>query len=486
MRNKANLNTFATEKNEKKVNMKRIALILATLSIVASASAQVDASDSTYNHANHSRLSVGGYGEAVFSRHFFSDHVSRYSQPEAHKDDPSHGRFDIPHAVIYLGYDFGKGWTFGTEIEFEHGGNGIAYEKEDEEGGEWEQETEKGGEVELEQLWLQKSFARWANLRVGHIVVPVGLNNAHHEPLNFFTVYRPEGENTIMPSTWHQTGVSFWGRAGDFRYEAQFLAGLNADQFTNVGWIRKGHKSPLEFDVANKYGLALRLDNYTVPGLRIGLSGYYGHSIGNSYPNDANGVGATYQGKVAIGSIDFTYQGYNWIVRGQADYGYLGDAEQLKYMYNRLNSKSPYKHSAFVSGNAYAVGIEAGYNVFSQIAFLQRSNQKLYVFGRYEAYNPYASTTKETKYDYTAVQRMALGINYYPIKQIVVKAEYSKRFLKSLYNNEPSLNIGVAFEGWFDLGHRLMAKKEQADVDRLNERINELQQQINELKQQKQ
>ena len=120
-----------------------------------------------------SRLSVGGYGEVNYSRNFYSDHVSRYSQPEEHKNDPSHGRFDIPHAVIYLGYDFGKGWTFGTEIEFEHGGVGLAYEKEDEEGGEWEQETEKGGEVELEQFWIQKSFAQWANIRAGHIVVPV-------------------------------------------------------------------------------------------------------------------------------------------------------------------------------------------------------------------------------------------------------------------------------------------------------------------------
>jgi hypothetical protein len=351
--------------------------------------------------------------------------------------------------VIYLGYDFGKGWSFGTEIEFEHGGAGIAYEKEDEEGGEWEQETEKGGEVELEQFWLQKSFAPWANIRVGHIVVPVGLNNAHHEPLSYFTVYRPEGENTIMPSTWHQTGVSFWGRAGKFRYEAQFLGGLNADQFTNVGWIHKGHKSPMEFDVANKYAAALRIDNYSIPGLRIGLSGYYGHSIGNTYPNDANGTGATYQGKVAIGAIDFTYNAHNWIVRGQADYGYLGNASELKYMYNRLNSKSPFKHSAFVSGNAYAMGIEAGYDIFSQIQSMRQQGERLYLFGRYEAYNPYASDTKGVSYDYTAVKRMAVGLNYHPIKQIVIKAEYSQRFLKSKYNNEPSVNIGVAYEGFF-------------------------------------
>ncbi|SEF74333.1 hypothetical protein SAMN05216354_1467 [Xylanibacter ruminicola] len=411
--------------------------------------AQEVAGDSVMQHATGKKFSVGGYGEIAYSRNYFSDHVSRYSQPEQHKNDPSHGRFDIPHMVVYMGYDFGKGWTFGTEIEFEHGGTGIAYEKEDEEGGEWEQETEKGGEVELEQFWIQKTFSNAAHLKFGHIVVPVGLTNAYHEPLNFFTVYRPEGENTIMPSTWHQTGVSFWGRAGKFRYEAQFLAGLNADNFTNVGWVRKGHKSPLEFDVANKYGVALRIDNYSVPGLRLGLSGYYGQSIGNSYPRNANGVDAEYKGDVLIGAFDFTYKGHNWIVRGQADYGYLGDADQLKYVYNRLNSKSPYKHSAFVSKNAYAIGIEAGYDIFSQIQQLRDDNKKLFVFGRYEQYNPYASNTKGTAYDYTEVKRMAVGVNYHPVPQIAIKAEYSKRFLKSLYNNEPSVNIGVAYEGFF-------------------------------------
>ena len=427
----------------------KMTIVACVFTLALPIEAQVNASDSVINHAKGNRLSIGGYGEVAMSRNFYSDHVSRYSQPEQHKNDPSHGKFDIPHAVIYLGYDFGKGWSFGTEIEFEHGGTGIAYEKEDEEGGEWEQEIEKGGEVELEQFWIQKSFSRAANIRVGHIVVPVGLNNAHHEPLNFFSVYRPEGENTIMPSTWHQTGVSFHGRKGDFRYETQLLAGLNADNFTNTGWIHKGHKSPMEFDVANKYGVSARVDNYSIPGLRIGLSGYYGHSIGNSYPRNANGVDAEYKGQVAIGAIDFTYNDHNWIVRGQADFGYLGDAEQLKYVYNRLNSKSPFKHSAFVSKNAYAIGIEAGYDIFSQINNLHADHQKLYVFGRYEAYNPYASNTKGVAYDYTEVKRMAIGVNYHPIPQVVVKAEYSNRFLKSIYNNEPSVNIGIAYEGFF-------------------------------------
>jgi hypothetical protein len=414
--------------------------------------AQESAADSVMNHAKGNRLSVGGYGEVVFSRNLYSDNPFRYNDAASHKNDPNHNRFDLPHAVIYLSYDFGRGWTFGTEIEFEHGGTGSAVELEADEFAEWEQETEKGGEVELEQFWIQKSFARWANIKAGHIVVPVGLTNAHHEPLQFFTVYRPEGENTILPCTWHQTGVSFWGRHKDFRYEVQLLAGLNSDQFTRNNWIKNGTKSPTEYEVANKFGAAARIDNYTIPGLRVGLSGYYGHSIGNSSPNEATGATATYKGAVAVGALDFTYKGYNWIVRGQADYGYLGDAEHLMDMYNRTNKKSPFHHSSSmraVSSHAYAVGLEAGYDIFSQINAMKQKGERLFLFGRYEQYDPYATQMGAGNYDYTAVKRMAVGVNYYPLKQIAVKAEYSNRFLKSGYNNEPSINLSVAYEGFF-------------------------------------
>ena len=47
--------------------------------------------------------------------------------------------------MVYLGYDFGKGWSMGTEIEFEHGGVETAVEMEDDEGGEYETEVERGG-----------------------------------------------------------------------------------------------------------------------------------------------------------------------------------------------------------------------------------------------------------------------------------------------------------------------------------------------------
>ena len=421
------------------------------------AKAQYSAADSVQNHVKGNRLSIGGYGEAAYTRNFYSDNVYRYTDPKSYKNDPSHGRFDIPHAVIYISYDFGKGWTMSSEIEFEHTGSGGAIEKEYSEGGEWEQEVEKGGEVELEQFWIQKSFGSFLNVRAGHIVVPVGLTNAHHEPLNYFTVYRPEGEATILPCTWHDTGISIWGRLGDFRYEVQMLAGLDAFMFDRENWIQGGAGSPFEFKVANKYGFAARIDNYTLPGLRVGLSGYYGQAMHNSYPHefegeDANGNKKTYdgtKGRVAIGAIDFTFNRYNWIVRGNADYGYLSNASTIsKIKRNLTSNNAPYKKTP-VGKNAVAVGIEAGYDVFSQIGKLREDNQKLYLFGRYEYYNSYIPAKDQAKYEYTGKNRMAFGVNYYPIPQIAVKAEYSKRFFKSQYNNEPSVSLGVAKQGFF-------------------------------------
>ena len=419
----------------------------------ANVEAQVNAADSVMQHALGNKFSVGGYGEVAYSRNFYSDNVYRYSKASQYKDDPSHGRFDIPHAVVYLSYDFGKGWTMSSEIEFEHTGVGSAIEQEFEEAGEWEQEVEKGGEVELEQFWIQKSFSRAANIRLGHLVVPVGLNNAHHEPLNYFTVYRPEGENTILPSTWHDTGISLWGRKGSFKYQLMMVAGLDAFKFNRDGWIHAGAGSSFEYKVANKYGFAIRLDNYSLPGLRIGISGYYGNSMHNTQPHDMENEGNINKkltGTVAIGSVDFTLNRFNWIVRGQADYGYVSDAADIntiKRTRARI-SNSPYSSMPFAK-NAMALGIEAGYDVFSQIEKLRADNRKLYVFGRFEKYNSYIPSGDQQKYEFTSKTRFVGGLNYYPVPQIALKAEYSYRKLKSQYNNEPSINIGVAYQGFF-------------------------------------
>ena len=59
--------------------MKRIVFLIVTMCCITAASAQ---NDSVANRSILSRLHVGGYGEVAYSRNYYSDHVSRYSQPE--------------------------------------------------------------------------------------------------------------------------------------------------------------------------------------------------------------------------------------------------------------------------------------------------------------------------------------------------------------------------------------------------------------------
>ncbi len=77
-------------------------------------------------------------------------------------------------------------------------------------------EIEKGGEVALEQFHITRVISRGLNVRVGHQIVPVGLTNAHHEPINFFGTVRPEGETTPCPRHGMKQGcrcLARWGVA---------------------------------------------------------------------------------------------------------------------------------------------------------------------------------------------------------------------------------------------------------------------------------
>ncbi|KWW29527.1 MAG: hypothetical protein AUK63_1438 [bacterium P3] len=420
---------------------------LSAFCIVAAAFLPIEAAAQTDTAAQHSRrLTVGGYGEAVYSRHFYSDNVFRYSFADKYKDDKGYGRVDLPHAVIMLGYDFGHGWSMGTEIEFEHGGVEAATEKETEETGEFEQEVERGGEVALEQFWVQKSIRPWLNIRAGHIVVPVGMTNQNHTPNMFFGVYRPEGENTIMPCTWHETGVAVWGRAGDWRYEVQLLPALNSNLFNDAGWVHDGSASPYEFRPANRMAGAARIDWTGVNGLRLSVSGYVGKSNNNDITTDRNGKYYSYDGLVTIGSFDFAYRNRLLTVRGNADYGHLGDASAISARNKNQTTMTgnPYPHSP-VGESAWDVAIEAGVNVLAEWS----EKQCLYLFGRYDHYDSYVPADQMTDIGWCERQVLSGGINYFPVPEIAVKAEAGVRMLASQYNNEPFVALGITWCGFF-------------------------------------
>jgi hypothetical protein len=400
--------------------------------------------DSATHAASKTRFVVGGYGEAVAQRLFYSDNAARYAYPESNRN-ASHGRFDLPHVVVYMSYDFGKGWKFSSEIEFEHGGAGSTYEIEMDEAGEYETELEKGGEVALEQFWLEKTFSDKAHIRAGHIIVPIGLTNQYHMPTEFFSVLRPEEESEILPCTWHQTGVSFWGKTPSWRYEVLFVSGLDAERFNNANWIKQGATSPYEFEIANRYGGAFRVDNYSVKGLRIALSGYYGHSAANSLKWDRY-TNQNVKGAVSIGAFDATYSAHNVLARANVLYGHLGDAYSISVINKKLPSAGPSPRTD-VASDVLSYYVEAGYDILS---FFADAGSKLYVYGHYGCYDSMFRTAGNIKpKGWSNKTIISGGINYFPLKEIAIKAEYTFRKFSAPYNNEPALSVGIVYAGMF-------------------------------------
>ena len=105
------------------------------------------------------------------------------------------------------------------------------------------------------------------------------MTNAHHEPINFFGTSRPEGETSLLPSTWHENGLEIFGSFGkgyaSFDYQAMVVAGLNPNGFDRNTWVGSGKQGIFEEDNFTSPAYVFRLDYKGVPGLRVGASFYY-------------------------------------------------------------------------------------------------------------------------------------------------------------------------------------------------------------------
>ena len=275
------------------------------------------------------KLRVGGYGEVVAS--FMGYGKSRFGTTTGNTYERRNS-IAIPRFVVAGDYKFNKHWQVGAEIEFEAGGVGVETELEASENGEYETEMEKGGEVALEQFHFTYTLNRHFHVRAGHLVLPVGLTTAHHEPILFFGTVRPEAETVFIPSTWHETGVSVFGKLGTgysrMSYEAYVTAGLNADGFGRDHWVADGKQGLFETDNFTSPAYTVRLDYEGVPGLRVGASFYYCNdataNADKRYKySSVDGV------RVSILTADAQYRNRYVTARANVLWGQLSNAKKL-------------------------------------------------------------------------------------------------------------------------------------------------------------
>ncbi len=136
------------------------------------------------NPASAKGLSFNFYGEA------------KYNMTKG-----SNGNYFDPHRFVLIpGYKLSDNAYFNSEIEIEHGG---VDDKDN---------SRFRGELELEQFYADVKINDWISWRsLGVSLIPVGSINLHHEPNQFYSVHRPIMYKYIIPSTWMEGSMGFFG-----------------------------------------------------------------------------------------------------------------------------------------------------------------------------------------------------------------------------------------------------------------------------------
>jgi hypothetical protein len=338
-------------------------------------------------------LSIGGYGELYYSK--YSNDGDKTTTKDAFGDTY---RF-----IPYIGYKFSDNIILNSELEFEH-----------------------GNEVAVEQLYVDFILDPLATVRVGHQLVPMGYVNLYHEPTLFNTVQRPDVEKQLIPSTWHELGLSVYGKTESLEYTvgAYTALDMNTTGASGKDWIRKARVGNESDSGIENMAIVARLDYNGINGLQVGVSGYTGKAGKANLPSKSE------EGQMTMYDIHAMYQ-------------LQGFKARALYTESHLSNADSYKSDMPESAKGGYVNLE--YNILPIFA---QTSQRLPLFFQYENYNMATSTANGKSFGDT--ETFTYGVNYFPHDQVVLKAEYLNRKNKnttdiSKYIEEGIYSAGIGF-----------------------------------------
>ena len=352
-------------------------------------------------------LSIGGYGEG-----FYQDIVGDKGAEKS--------KADMERMVMYVGYKFTDSIIMNSELEFEHGTTGEG--------------AESKGEVSAEFVSLDFLLNPKVNVRTGLLLMPMGMINRMHEPLFYFGNHRPVVEQTIIPSTWREMGVGLFGAiTPNLTYTTYVVNGLNASGFSSTG-IREGTGGGSQA-LAQDLGYVARVD-YTpdaLPGLTIGGSGYVSNT-GQSL--SYNGQKADVLTQIYESHLQWKYYGLEF--RALGSWGLINNADLLS-----AQNVSVINGQGVVGSQNYGWYTEAGYDVLPLM--FRDTPQYLAPFVRYEKLNTIAKAPLGYSADPTKDQQVfQVGLQYKPIPQVVLKADY-RNFVAKQGSLPDDFNLGFGF-----------------------------------------
>lgn len=297
-----------------------------------------------------------------------------------------------------------------------------------------ELEVEDVDEFEIEQSYLElKPFKRFPmGIRVGLILVPLGIINVFHEPPTFNGVDRPTVDQLIIPTTWRELGVGIFGHiVADLHYQLYAMDGPDGSKFTAGAGIGPGLNRGFTVNTENA-AVVGRLDWTGLLGLDVGVAGYYASA--NSKQAVLTGTG------VGIFEADARFQ--RWGLNLRAEYAriFIQNAAGITN-YQRVQSGLPTQ--AAVGSAAQGFYAEAGYDVLRP---LHRTAQQVVVFGRYEYVDTRAALPSVANPIITpAEDYLTVGLTYLPIPQIAFKFDYRRLLAGSDGFAPDRYSLGIGF-----------------------------------------
>jgi len=348
-----------------------------------------------------SGLSLGGYGEAYYK--------SYVDDKGSSKNTGDYTRF-----IIYAGYKFSKNIIMNAEIEYEHGTTGSNFQG-------------KRGSVSLEFGYLDFLLSKYANLRAGIMLVPMGFINEMHESPLFHGNIRPDVERNIIPTTWREMGIGLYGNlTPKLQYKLYLLNGLNAKKFGNGQPLRSGRQkgNRVLFEDPAIIG---RLDYTPVRGLLVGGSFYYGNSGQNQ---DFGGEELEVKTQLYDVHIQYKYRGFEFRTLGTV--GYVSDTEKLSADIGKT-----------VGERFYGAYGEVAYNFLPLI--LPETEQYLAPFFRYSKYNANDKVAGSLVADKSLdTDLITTGFTYKPVPNLAIKFDY-KNYRVASGRKADEINVGFGF-----------------------------------------
>lgn len=383
-------------------------------------------------HVNGKSWQINSYGSVLYK----SEEVYRNIQDTTPE---RRATTDLERVVLEFVYDFDAKWQVEIELEYEHGGTGATLEYDGfEEFGEFETEIEAGGEVIVEKVQAKYRANDYFTIKMGHIFVPVGLGTDLHKPGQYFSTQRYWSEATLIPQVWHETGINLVSKWQNFTAQTLITTGLNSEYFRTYNWVATGHQKRFEQVNADDLAFTLRLDYGDIKaGKGVGVSFYTGNTSGNRN-NSAKVDG---DGSLTIIGLHGAYSYENWLIRGQYLFGTLDDSQAI----TNANKTTP----GLKPGNFSQLGSEVE-SSFVELAFNSKDlfnlSKPLYLYTTYEYANPIKKVEQGNATERFDTQSVALGINYFPIDNIVLKAQASQQMhAQSNLDDSTSFSLSMGY-----------------------------------------